>query len=81
MDSAQIPIVDFSGFSLDKKEEDIDGADLKRLADEIYVAFSTIGFVYLKNFGISPEKVSFQLHKYTFINICVKYLNIKMLKQ
>ncbi|XP_072046083.1 uncharacterized protein [Amphiura filiformis] len=47
-----IPIVDFSAYSLEKDKPDTE--NFQKLIDEIYEAFSTIGFVYLKNFGV-PE--------------------------
>ena len=51
-----IPIVDFSAYNLEREEPD--AAHFQTLIDEVYEAFSTIGFVYLKNFGIPQTKVS-----------------------
>ncbi|XP_077986165.1 uncharacterized protein LOC144440653 [Glandiceps talaboti] len=50
-----IPVIDFDAYSLSKDRPSED--NLQRLADEVYNAFSTIGFVYLENHGIQPEKV------------------------
>ncbi|XP_078356702.1 uncharacterized protein LOC144641550 [Oculina patagonica] len=53
-----IPVVDFSAMSLKNKHalNENDEA-IKDLADQIYQAFSTIGFVYLKNHGIPQEVI------------------------
>lgn len=50
-----IPIVDFG--PLEGAADDPSCEALYRLADEMYQAFSTVGFVYIKNHGISQEKV------------------------
>ncbi|XP_072022333.1 uncharacterized protein [Amphiura filiformis] len=51
-----VPIVDFSAYSLDRDEPDPDL--FQKLIDDIYEAFTTIGFVYLKNYdGVLDEKV------------------------
>ena len=54
-----IPVVDFSAMSL-KNKDTLNEKDeaIKDLANQIYHAFSTIGFVYLKNHGIPQEVVS-----------------------
>ena len=52
-------MVDFSAMnSLKGTHEDCSSAAIKQLADEIHQAFSTVGFVYLKNHGISQGKVT-----------------------
>ena len=56
-DNFEIPVIDFAKYSLDINEEDVSAEDLKALADQICCAFKTVGFVYLKNYGIPPEKV------------------------
>lgn len=54
-----IPVVDFSAMSLTNKEPLRENDEsIKKLADQIHQAFSTIGFVYLKNHGIPQELVS-----------------------
>lgn len=54
-----IPVVDFSAMSLKHKDPlSENGEAVKELADQVYQAFSTIGFVYLKNHGIPQEVVS-----------------------
>ena len=52
-----IPIVDFSCMSLDTTTTTRNNAAFHQLAQEIHTAFSTVGFVYLKNTGISDAKV------------------------
>ncbi|XP_078359477.1 uncharacterized protein LOC144643951 [Oculina patagonica] len=50
-----IPVVDFG--PLKETTDDRSSEALKRVADEVYQAFSTVGFVYIKNHGISQEKI------------------------
>ena len=56
-----IPIVDFSAMSLQNNNQPWaeNSNAVKDLADELYNAFSTVGFVYLKNHGIPQEMVRF----------------------
>ena len=55
---ADIPVVDFSLYSVDKDLIHEDSEFTRQLADDIANAFSTVGFLYLKNHGISSEVVS-----------------------
>ncbi|XP_071942815.1 uncharacterized protein [Antedon mediterranea] len=50
-----IPVVDFSAYSLDRDQPDQETFQV--LIQEVFKAFSTIGFVYLVNTGISREVV------------------------
>lgn len=52
-----IPVVDFAALSVD--HETISGSDerVQAIARQIHEAFSTVGFVYLKNHGITQAKV------------------------
>ncbi|XP_077424193.1 uncharacterized protein LOC144053531 [Vanacampus margaritifer] len=50
-----IPVVDFSVASL--SVEDISNADLHQLSKELNVAFTEVGFVFLKNTGITQDEV------------------------
>ena len=60
-----IPVVDFGAMnSLKAAHEDCPSAAIKQLADEIYQAFSTVGFIYLKNHGILQEKVTNSLFSF-----------------
>lgn len=54
-----IPVVDFSSMSLDNKKplSENNIAAVKELAEQVYQAFSTIGFVYITNHGI-PQKLA-----------------------
>ena len=53
-----IPVVDFSAMSLENKNPLSEGdPSIRDLADQVYQAFSTIGFVYLRNHGIPQEMV------------------------
>lgn len=56
-----IPVVDFSAMGLQNKNQPWaeNSNAVKDLADELYNAFSTVGFVYLKNHGIPQEMVRF----------------------
>ena len=54
-----IPIVDFGIMGLNcQNPPSLDDESVKLLADQIHTAFSTIGFVYLTNHGISDAEVS-----------------------
>lgn len=54
-----IPVVDFGIMGLNcQNTPSLDEESVKLLADKIYTAFSTIGFVYLTNHGISDAEVS-----------------------
>lgn len=60
-----IPVVDFSVMSLENKNPlSEDDPAIRDLADQVYQAFSTIGFVYLKNHGIAQEMVSGHFNDY-----------------
>ena len=60
-----IPVVDFSAMSLKHKDPLKENAEaVKELADQVYQAFTTIGFVYLKNHGIPQEVASTYMHTY-----------------
>ncbi|PWA24496.1 hypothetical protein CCH79_00011796 [Gambusia affinis] len=50
-----IPVVDFSVYNLSKK--DATDEELQSLSQELKTAFSQVGFVFLKNSGISQEEV------------------------
>ena len=53
-----IPVVDFSAMSLENKNPlSEDDPTIRDLADQVHQAFSTIGFVYLRNHGIPQEMV------------------------
>ena len=59
MATDEIPVVDFSALSLENNDPFSEiSKDIEELADQVYQAFSTIGFVYLKNHGIPQEVVS-----------------------
>lgn len=53
-----IPVVDFSAFSIKNiTRPSANNPDVEVLANKIYHAFSTVGFVYLVNHGISEDEV------------------------
>ena len=65
-----IPVVDFSAMSLQNESSVRENSDaVKQLADHVHQAFSTIGFVYLKNHGIPQEKVACK-HVYIITDHC-----------
>ena len=58
-DEGAIPLVDFSVMGLNcVNPPSQDDESVKLLAEKIHTAFSTIGFVYLSNHGISDEEAS-----------------------
>lgn len=57
-----IPIVDFSGFSVDLSKDKVNNDKVKFIAKQIHKAFSQIGFVYIINHGIKEELVSLGDH-------------------
>ena len=56
---SHIPVVDFSCLSLKRQTSELSMQEegIHSLAEQIYDAFSNIGFVYLKNHGISQDQV------------------------
>ena len=54
----RIPIVDFSPFSIERSDSDVDKSTLNRTVDQLDNAFRNVGFVYLTNHGISSPTVS-----------------------
>ena len=53
-----IPVVDFSLLSLDNETIPCDSDErVQEIASQVSKAFSDIGFVYLKNHGISDDEV------------------------
>ncbi|XP_037622422.1 UPF0676 protein C1494.01 [Sebastes umbrosus] len=50
-----IPVVDFGAYSL--SEEDVSDEQMHNLSKELESAFTQVGFVYLKNTGITQEEV------------------------
>ena len=57
-----IPVVDFSSLGLQHEDRpDYEQECVRKVASEMYKAFSTSGFVYLKNHGIPKEKVQYFL--------------------
>ena len=51
----KVSVIDFSAYSLDRDEPDPER--FEDLIDNIHGALTTVGGFYLKNHGISPEKV------------------------
>ena len=52
----EIPVVDFSSFNTDENFDETK-PEINKLAQEIYDALTTIGFVYIKNHGIPESEV------------------------
>ena len=62
-----VPVVDFSEVNLEKAAEGcFSNSNLQELTEKIHQAFTTVGFVYLKNHGIPQEKVSL-IRRYFFL--------------
>ena len=60
---APIPFVDFGAFNVNKNPEDVDETVQRQLAADVYDAFSTVGFVCLRNHGIPQNTVFIHFHK------------------
>lgn len=52
-----IPVVDFGANSLNVNESDVADEQLRNLSEELKTAFTEVGFVFLKNTGITQEEV------------------------
>lgn len=52
-----IPVVDFAALSVDHETISASDERVQAIARQIHEAFSTVGFVYLKNHGITQAKV------------------------
>ncbi|XP_013409675.1 UPF0676 protein C1494.01-like [Lingula anatina] len=56
-DLSWIPIIDLKVFDITKEENEVDRKDLEKVANDVFKAFSTIGFVYIKNHGIPQDQI------------------------
>lgn len=56
-------MVDFGAYSLSK--EDVTEEQMHKLSQELKTAFTQVGFVYLKNTGITEEEVRITLLRYS----------------
>jgi len=57
-----IPVIDFSSLSLSIHDDaQLNECDVKKTADELMTAFTTIGFVYLSNTGFPQQLVLQQI--------------------
>ena len=69
---AEMAVVDFACFNyFDDTDLSESNAEVEKLAKEIYDAFTTIGFVYIENYGIPEEEVHKFLNQnmYMFLNM------------
>ena len=57
MAASEIPVVDFSACKNYSEDCDEVNPEINKLAQEIYDAFTTVGFVYIKNHGIPESEV------------------------
>ena len=55
--ASAIPVVDFSSYNINGENFDETNPEINKLAQEIYEAFTTVGFVYIKNHGIPESEV------------------------
>ncbi|XP_071114329.1 uncharacterized protein [Haliotis cracherodii] len=54
----KVPVIDFAAYRLQISDpESVSDSDLETLADSFYNALSTVGFCYIKNHGLSQDKV------------------------
>lgn len=57
-----IPVVDFSAMSVEHEAIPLPSDDrVQTIVRQIHEAFSTVGFVYLKNHGITQERVIYEI--------------------
>jgi isopenicillin N synthase-like dioxygenase len=54
--TSEIPVIDFSSFNIGENFDETK-PEINKLAQEIHDAFTTIGFVYIKNHGIPESEV------------------------
>lgn len=52
-----IPIVDFADYNISTTSDNVNDDVKRRLAAQLHKAFTGIGFVYLKNHGVTTEKL------------------------
>ena len=76
-----IPVVDFTAMSVNlEATPPPSDARVEAIARQIHEAFSTVGFVYLKNHGITQEKVrkllSFQSPSYLIYSFTNSQVNV-----
>ena len=56
--NTMIPVIDFSDYGLSVEDSaTVDGEKLKSLGQQVKDAFSSVGFCYLKNHGVSEELI------------------------
>ena len=53
-----IPVLDFSLFSTDIKDEDVEMGLMTFVSEHFIYAFQTTGFLFLKNSGLTKEEIS-----------------------
>jgi len=70
----RIPIVDFGALNLDHEQTPGENEpNVKELAKQMFDAFSTVGFVYITNHGMTVKTV--RLCFFLLSNICLNVLN------
>ena len=63
-----IPVVSFSNFLTGNRE------DQEEVAKQVYNAFSTVGFIYLKDYGIPQTRVDEIINLVSFFQLLLHYL-------
>lgn len=75
-----IPVIDLAPYSLSVPADDVDSKVLQEIAEELCKAFTTVGFVYLKNHGIPQKVVSLDIMIIFFYNylllLFIKFINL-----
>ncbi|XP_013409674.1 UPF0676 protein C1494.01-like [Lingula anatina] len=56
-DLSWIPVIDIKAFDITKEENEVDRKEMEKLANDVFKAFSTVGFVYVKNHGIPQDQL------------------------
>ena len=74
-----IPVVDFSAMSVEHEAIPLPSDDrVQTIVRQIHEAFSNVGFVYLKNHGITQERVIYEICSSSNITIEFMFAGINM---
>lgn len=63
---AEIAVVDFACLQ-SRRIDECESLEVNNLVDQVYQAFATVGFLYIKNHGIPNDKVKIMV---LFTSLC-----------